>query len=346
MVRSLKKFQLYICLASVLVVLATYAAMVALSQSDFVADSILARQLNEWREGSSRYMYTRTYEDAGNYLLLEKLPKADYNHGGVYFIGSSTMLHATKLWELSPENKKLIHNYAINSANVDEQFQWIKYLVEKEGLLSDDGAKTRIVIGLNAYDTRIKRPGSTDELYVDQLFSRHGLYSYSPKNGMSRTEVEGVERLFALSRMRAQNVILAIWKHLDFAKVVTQFDANKQLEAFKERFDKGFFSEDFQYSMPILSEMLDYLASRDVDVVGVIMPTRDWARELTVQNEFEDNVRNLFGEHSAKVIDLSNLLEEQDFADAGHANIYGQTKVNNVLMTIASEHLSKDQAHN
>ena len=322
----------------------TYVGMVVLSQSKVVAEYILQRQLKKWEQGYSRFMYTGTYEDAGNYLLLDELPKADYSHGGTYFIGSSTMLHATKLWELDVSQRKWIHNYAINSANVEEQFQWIRYLVEQEGLLDSGGNKVRIVIGLNAFDTRIKRPGTSDELYVDQLFSRHGLYAYDPEKGISKTSVKGFERTIALSRMRAQNVILALWSHLDFPSTEVGkpvFDFKFYVASVQAKYEAGIFHEDLEYSLPIFAEMLNYLSSHNVEVVGVLMPVRSWAHDFPFEKEFEQSIQTLFSSHGVKVVDLSSLLKEKDFYDAGHANISGQTKLNKVLIELATEHVGK-----
>jgi hypothetical protein len=316
--------------------------MVFLSQSQIVAEYILQRQLKKWEQGYSRFMYTGTYEDAGNYLLLDEIPKADYSHGGSYFIGSSTMLHATKLWELSPSKQKLIHNYAINSANVEEQYQWIRYLVEQEGLLAAGGNKTRIIIGLNAFDTRIKRPGSTDELYVDKLFSRHGLYSYDSVKGISKTDMDGFERTIALSRMRAQNVILAMWSHLDFPSTDVgkpTFDVKSYVESIQTKDKAGLFAEDLDYSTPIFVEMLNYLSSRNVEVIGVLMPMHSWSLAFPFEKKFQERVVALFSSKGFKVVDLTNLLEDDDFFDSGHANIKGQTKLNKVLTALAIEHI-------
>ena len=338
---SLLGVQLRWCLATVALVCGSYAGGAALSQSTLVSDWLLERQLAKWSLGNSRFAFTGPYVDAGECLLLDVLPNADYSRGGVYFLGSSTMLHATKLWELPAGERALIHNYAVNSANVDEELQWIRYLIEEEGLLSAGGSKTRVILGLNAFDTRMKRPGSSDEKYVDELFTRHGLYRYDADKGISRVDMAAILRSWTLTRLRAQNLILSLSSHLDFPTSkpdAPAFDSQAQADRTREHLAGGRFDEDLAFSLPILARTLDYLREHEVDVVGVLLPIRSWSQRLPFHARFARSVESLFEERSLRLVDLSTLLRDEDFFDAGHANFKGQSRLHAVLIELAREH--------
>jgi hypothetical protein len=124
-------------------------------------DLLFRRELADWRRENVIYADDRGFADSDDRLLLQEIPEADFSRGGVCFIGSSTTQHSIATWLLPPEERALVRNLAIKSANMKEQRQWLASPHERRGLLGADPSRTDRV-GLTHFDTRSKLPGTTD----------------------------------------------------------------------------------------------------------------------------------------------------------------------------------------
>jgi len=285
--------------------------------------------------------YFLDFEDQ---LVLEELRRADYRRGGVYLIGSSDVKWATALWELPPSQRRFIHNYAIGATTHTAQWQVLRYLVEEEGLLRAGGAKTCVILGVSylsiAHDMR------TNSFFYS-LWSRHGLYQASPECGIRRVRNSAVCFCY-VERLRIGAFLAAIRKRVvrPFERLLYGYVEPPPSEAPRIhnpseycRMRREGMGLNWQVKLREQTEqfgiVLDYLLDRNVHVLVILMPRGSWESNLPYQGAYTNAIAAACQQRRVGCLDWSGLLEDEEFADANHANSFGINKFQSALLSIA-----------
>jgi len=322
------------------------AGVAALARCRPLLDALFRRELDDWRRHNVIYAYDVGFADSDDRLLLQELPEADFSRGGVCFVGSSTTQHSIATWLLPPDERALVRNLAIKSANMKEQFELVRYLVERRGLLSADPAKMRVVVGLTHFDTRSKIRGTTDWNYVPALFDRHGLYDYDAGRGISDKPLAAPLRFLQRERMRACGFLEYLAKGgrlpgppLDASPFTP--DSDRAAVAFVDTIMGGAdWRKNMEGQLAELAATFDYLHERGAPVSAVLLPLASWNRVLPQVEPFRALVTSLCAARRIPLEDDSEALPDACFADHAHLNSRGQEALTPKLAALARAHLA------
>lgn len=314
------------------------------------AQRLHALRLERWRVSNSVYDYRLGFADFVDRLLLEEIPGKDHSRGGVYFFGASPVQTSIMTWELTPEERELTGNYAINTANHGQQFQFLKYLAEYEGLLGARPEDTLIVLGLwpAAAASPEQRPGrSTYGQFFPMVFERHGLYTYGSEEGIHPVPMTAFERFLRIEKVRCGVFVQG------FAPLrlnpnpprlnISRFEGHKP-DAYR-RFWHELFGPDWRENMDEqldeLGGMIEYVRGRGGHVAAVFMPVGSWFDGFRPAETYHREASGLCGRLGVRVIDLSDLLSGEEFMDSSHPNYQGQRKVHEQLVGLTRRFLSE-----
>ena len=165
------------------IICGTCLSVDGLARSPAVAERLMRSELREWKAKGLQNQHKVFFIDFEDRLLLDELPKADYSRGGVYFLGASTVKVSIMPWVLGDELSWRVGNYGLSAATPDQQFQFLRYLVEHKGLAAG-GDRNLVVLGLY-YGTAVDAENRPNAEYFPQLFRRHGLYTYDTVDGIA-----------------------------------------------------------------------------------------------------------------------------------------------------------------
>ena len=330
------------------VTLGTYKAVSILAQDESIAQHIFSRQMDRWQQNNGAYTFHVGFIDSEDRLFLHDLPIADYSKGGVFFIGSSTTQHSVIDWELPPEERECIHNDAIKSANYKEQFQFVRYLVEEEGILKAGGENVLVVLGLCHLDARPKLPGTSDWDFFPRLFERYApLYEYDSSNSLSKKPMSELERWLRLERLRDYSFLKSLWTEYTTFQNSKEQPRPKKPNAAEARgsvsMQKMMGGEKWQQAQDVqlgeLEQMIDYLQVRKVKIKGVLLPIASWNHSQPYAARFAQKAGELCALKSVPLIDLSRTIADEGFHDATHMNCQGHRRTGLLLQNLAREHL-------
>src|SRR5262249_30678997 len=101
--------------------------------------------------------------------------------------------------------RALVHNYGIGATDLRDQFQFVKYLVEHEGVLAAGGSKNMVILG-----TSYHAAGYDPDGFFAKLWERHGLYRYTYQDGITPILSNGVWRSIHFERVRVRGFVVAV----------------------------------------------------------------------------------------------------------------------------------------
>jgi hypothetical protein len=334
-------------LVILLVIGSTILFVDLLSRSAGIAARLNARDLARFEKGEEFFANRGNLVEFEDRLLVDEIPNADYSRGGVYFFGSSTLKWALKTWELPPAERARVGNYGIGAINHALEFQFIRFLVEDRGLLAAGGERTRIVLGADLTNVA----DWSAESYFGPLWRRHGLYTYSVKDGIHAAGIGPLRRFIRTEKAHCSGFIGGNLNRA--ARVVTNrlgipvtwSEGLKDPEAIRDwirtRFGSPGMNDSLATQMSALQTMMNYLESRGVGVTIVLLPHRQAFDDLAVTGAYHDAIAALCARRSIPLVDLSHALSEDEFWDINHVNARGLEKTNAALTAIAREHLRR-----
>lgn len=307
------------------------------------------RQLATWQGQNALYAHHVEFADADDRLLLHDLPRAEFRHGGVYFIGSSTMQFAMATWLMPADERRRIHNLALKSANYSEQFRWVRYLVEHKGLLKAGAGRNLVVLGLSHLDARPKLPGTIDWNYIPALFERHGLHTYGADGTIGDALPEPLAWL-QRERMRSYHFLRSIWTHRALP-VRPQFhdpgigpvEAARARAVFRQTMGGDAWPIHMDRQLMQLQHMIRYLKERGALVEAVMIPLASWNRGFEVAEAFDARVKETLRTEDVPVKDLQWECPDGQFFDMTHLNARGQQAITPVLARIGAGFLATRQ---
>ncbi len=328
----------------------TFAVLDAAARNQSLAGWI-DRQSQETRRATKGiFSYTGYFVDFEDRLLLDELPAADYSRGGVYLIGSSNLKWATMFWELPPPQQALIHNYALGACGHTQQFQFLRYLIERQNLLQAGGEKTLVIFGVSYHN--IAHQHDPDGFFVN-LWKRHGFYTCSPTEGIAPLPVSALRRFFHVERVRIAG-FLAKLRPCIFGEVRRLWredsPAPPRVHNPKEYNDlrRKVLGADWKVKLADqtaeFARMIDYLRARDVRVAVVLLPQGSWEANLPFERTYNEEISRICRTKALPLFDWSHMLDDDDFADSNHPNLFGMEKLQKAFLGIALPHLRRTHA--
>lgn len=313
---------------------ATFAVTIFIAENTPLLSNHVASEIARTQETGGLYYSDNGYIDEGDYVLLDKLYNDDYARGGVYFVGTSELQAGFMEWALTPNESRLIHNYSIGNMRHREIGQWLQMLVEENQLLEAGGENTTVVLSLTFQMTRINQ----NEMYVDNLFHRHGLYTYSERSGIHNVQMPAWRRWLALERDRVRRSLRLLMFN-DYSRVVTYDDPLSERFAHMNGVMEGDWRGEMRRQVAFLAEQIDYLQARGVVVRALYPPQGTWQDELPYADAYYEMVAPILAERGVRISDMRDLVPDQHFRDAIHVKYRGRVIFHEALMDLARESL-------
>jgi len=315
----------------------------------------LERQLTSGRGEALRrskgiFSDTGYFIDFEDRLVLDEIPSADFSRGSVDLIGSSNMKWATHFRNLPSDQRSLIHNFSFGACGHTQQFHLVRYLVEQCNLLQAGGDKTLLVLGVSYHNAL---PSYDPDGFFVNLWKRHGLYTYDPAEGMSPVPVNSLYRRYYISKVRIAGFLSAVgraartglrrlWRD-DREIAPRQHDAEIYNRYRRERYEKDWDLMLAEQSA-VFDAMLDYLRSRNVNIVVILLPQGSWEANLPFEANYGSVIRDICHSKGVPLLDWSDRLDDDDFADSNHLNLLGIEKLHEAFLDIAIPHLRRTKA--
>src|SRR5262249_19696265 len=98
----------------------------------------------------------------------------------------------------------LIHNYGIGNTCHKMHFDFLRFLVDQEGLLRAGGDKTLVICGASYSN------GQCHEEYFKEFWERHGFFSYSSDCGIQRVAMPYWRHMINRERVRISGLFSAV----------------------------------------------------------------------------------------------------------------------------------------
>ncbi len=325
-------------LALLAAVVGTCCCVVGLTRCDTPRAWLQVRRLAQWHADGGQYQQTLHFVDFEERLLLDELPHADYSHGGVYFFGASNVKVSIMPWELPPAIRSRVGNYGVSSANFTQQRQFIEYLIQHRGLLRAGSGRVSVVFGLfygNAVEVRNRPNGD----YFPSLFQRHGLFTYSDRDGIRPVETSALRRWLVTEKAVASNFLRTYLFGLKGRwKPQLAHDAGEYAAYWS-----GYLGSDWQAGMASQmgewAAVIDSLLLRGVRVTAVLLPLGSWHGGLPYPSAFREQAAAVCGQHGVPLVDCSSLLPDDEFQDSTHPNLRGQMRLHRALEDLALREL-------
>lgn len=330
-----------------MVVASTAIALDSLAHNERLA-SWLAHESEEYcRKTKTTFWNDGYFADIEDRLLNEELPAADYSKGGVYLMGASNLRAATKFWELPPEQRALIHNYAISRSSHSDVFQFLHYLVDQRGMLRAGGGKTMIILGVSYGEIQYQ---NDPEEYFAKLWERHGLYHCSAEKGITPVPVNPLWHFVHFERVRIAGCLdklsgSVIHQIRSYRGIKPQ---NKHGEDFYELrphlYSEQTWNKSLHDQMEDFDRMLGFLNACNVHVAVVILPYGSWEDKWTFKNAYTAEITAVCNSNQIPLYDWSGRLEDDDFQDSSHLNVIGAEKLQPAFLEIALPFLRSTRA--
>ncbi|HOD80627.1 MAG: hypothetical protein BWX88_02925 [Planctomycetes bacterium ADurb.Bin126] len=336
--------------------LATSLALLATVGGIWLALDVLARRHQEafvanaqaqWKRINGRYYHTAGLHDTVDYVMLEDLPRGRYDLGGAYYIGGSNMMTAVNPWVLDPPIRQLVHNWALPGANHQQQFLFLRYMVEQEGILRAGGDKNLVVLGA-CYGLAADVSQNENKRVLSSSFAKQGLYDFDLDSGLRRIQCHPLERWLRIEKFRCAVFVRRMLARAGLMKDRTLEGFAPALPPDGETYRKywiDYMGPDWQANMDrqveILREMIRYLRQRGVHMVVVQTPVAGWHKGLPYVEAYAERLHRVCGEEEVRLMDLSGLLNDTHWADSSHPNYAGSVLLHDRIIPLATDHLRR-----
>lgn len=311
-----------------------------------IRNQALATWLDRKDEASSRQtrktlIHEGYWQSMDELWLYEELPRADFSNGGVFFLGASEVQTATRLWELPPGLRKLIHNYGISGSNPKGELLELRYLIDQCGILKGGPEKSLIILGADPHCAQY--PSDTLPPDFADNWVRHGFYTCDAQNGIRPVPINPISKWMEIEEIR-EGKALTRWRQPLLRLLARQLHHGVEPERVH---NPDFYAEvrrremgpDWQKKIEgcvqSFGELLDYLASQRVEARVILMPNGAWFDSLPYGEEFRSQMNALCAKKRVPLYDWSKMLRADEFSDANHPNIYGMDKLQPAFLDIA-----------
>jgi hypothetical protein len=331
------RFQSLVSLALIGLFLLLFLAGDWASHTPWVSDAFDRRELALNSDGLGYYVQRGAFFDEVDYLWYHILDTADYSRGGVYLLGSSNAMHCLNEWTLPREQAAVIHNYGFAGANPREMTQFVRYLIDRRGLLAAGPGKQMFIFGFSFYDVE----GGGIENYFPAGVARGGIYRYDPEEGIVNLPLSPAMQFFNVERARTRSVALRVLlgqRHIPANTLNVPEFRQHVLERM---------SPQWQTDLPIqireISRLLDDLSQSHVQMLGVLLPVGSWGADIPVRTAYEDQLRQVFAAHSLPLLDCTAVVPDTEFCDPYHVNARGAVRIQKILDDQAMEFVGEQK---
>ena len=329
---AIPRVQARVALALLVLIAFLVLSLDALSRSARVASWLYNSEQRICRQTRKMFVYKGYFPDFEDRLVNEELPAVDYSKGGVYLFGTSNLETSTRFWELPEPERALLHNFGIPSTGHRSQLQFLRYLIEQRGMLRAGGEKTMVIFGLSYHDC-----GSS--ILFGELWKRHGLYRYDPVKGITPVAVNPAWKFLHFERLRISGCLDRIAHGLFHLITWRWHDSDRTLNPSEfNRLRKEWFGPDWQNRMQdeieVFARTIDYLRARNVCMRVVLLPQGTWEDNLPFERAYKEQIGAVCRSHGVTVLDWSKMLDDEDFADSNHPNLYGMDKLQDAFLRI------------
>jgi hypothetical protein len=330
--------QSVVALTLIGIALLTCVGLSNLSRSTAVVEWLERSELRRFQAGDGLFMNRGIFIDFEDRMVLEEIPKTNFNQGGIYFFGHSTLKWATAFWQLPPDQKSLLHNFGIGASSHRDTAQFIDHLLTNEGLAPKNGAPVTVVLGCTWSMSLAWSNG-----FFSQLWGRYGLYRYDEQTGVRKISLLPVQQWWLSERARLGGFISTsvrrglriLATQLGILKTVSTPISNPLILPPTAFSDAALpkWQHEHTRQMDELTRQIRVLKQNHVQVKLALMPTRLGYKALPFPAQYISDVRLLAQREGVELSDLSDLLSESEFADLNHANFAGLKKTHQALMS-------------
>ncbi len=324
--------QIWLSLLMVAMFCAGAAGAAWLAHATPVIANLNAREEALHRESDGILFYSGGYIDDGDFVLLSELPNADFSRGGVVFVAASEMRTTIMPWRLPPEERARIHNFALGDMRHREVRHFVRLLVEEKGLLRAGGGRTTVILGLSHLMAREKNLDAPLDRYTQQLFERHGLYTYDWDKGVHGADIGALERSLRLGRDAANRFLRALIERPSRVRPIEDRE-------WRINHTNTIMGESWRERMPQeiedLAATIDYLRAHNVRVVALYPPIGSWQAEMPYEAAYRAMVLPMLEAHGAELVDFSDYLDDDEFGDDVHVRHGPQLRLHEAYRALA-----------
>jgi len=341
-----EKYETRLSILLLIVVVATVLLVDRLALSEALLDAVTRWELARFERDETFFPNRGNFLESEDRLILDEIPKADFSRGGAYFFGSSDLKWSVKTWELPADVRPFVGNFGLGGMNHTFELQFIRHLVEHEGLLQAGAERNLVVLGVA--HTNVFVAQEAERAYFATLWPRHGLYAYDAEQGILPVEMSPLSRFLRVRKARwsgflggdINRVTRVVAEKLGVPISVESsiVDDPEALREITRRIHRNW-EEELPVQIGELGRLFDYLRRQGVPVAVALLPHRRSLDELPVIHAYRDAVTKLCAASSIPLVDLSHLLDDDDFFDLNHANARGLTRTHEQLMKIVMPHL-------
>lgn len=350
--RRLRRMQALLSISLLGVIVLTYVAVSLMAHSRTLHRLLLQRELTAWKNTNGLYSYHPGYIDAEDWLLLDAVPKDHFPRGGVVYIGSSTTQHAVMPWTLPKAQRPYVKDFAVESANYTEQYQWVRFLAKKHQILQT-GPRMLVILGLSYFDMRLKLPGTPDVDFIPDLFKRYAWYRYSRRTGIHSVPMNPLTRWWTAERLRDYDFLECALA--DLRRPTSGWHAAPQytpaIDQAERRFSRIMFGYgQWRFAMKTelgqLNQMIRFIQASGAHVRLVLLPLASWNYAAQYPAAYAKGLRQICKKRAVPLLDLEHAVADSGFYDAGHLNYTGEMQINPIMLGLAEHHLKRYQLGN
>jgi hypothetical protein len=268
----------------------------------------------------------------------------DVSNGGVFVLGSSVTRCSLDPLDSLAAQRSRIFNFCQYQQTFTQEGQFLRYLVDEEGLLASGNAKVGVIIGLNfsdmAHYKAINHPAWTN------CYTRDGLYRFEG-NEVRRTPMPTWWRDLRLLQVRddyfwkwslGKVTNLATWKFQ-----ITHHLGEEPVEPQPVQLIADELGPDWQQGMDLemaqFEQLLDYLGQHGIAFDLVYMPVKTWTRDCPPAQRYRARVMEILQRRGLACTDLSQAVPDADFGDYQHMNYRGVQTTSPIMLGLARKML-------
>ena len=294
-------------------------------------------------------LYRRLYLDNEDRALLSELEELDVSRGGVYFFGGSNMMWATRVPDLPPAQRRLVHNFAVGGESSPRFVrQYVEFLVNHKDLLHAGDDKTLVVYGTCFLNVRPVRDNAGS--VFTNMWRRRGLYRYDFETGIEPVPLNDLLRRYIVRKGRYASLVQGCFERFE------RWMVPKALRRRKTPNDAGSFAADYRRRLgpqwreylaehrAELQQLAEYIKRKKMNFAVVLLPLASWHRPLPYPPTYRAMIEDFCKKNGVPLYDLSTIAGDDDFIDHIHMNERGLPKTDAALMEIARNFLQKTEA--
>ncbi len=293
-----------------------------------------------WKKQIPLICFQDHFLDSADRVMHQDLNTADYSRPGVCLIGASSLSWGLRLWDLPSAIRSRIHNFAIGGTNHGDQYELIRFLVEKEGMLRAGADKSLVVIGISyhtAAHTDDQSPGiGTPE--SRGRWHRRGCYVVDGDGSISRSNqnplwTEILNQRAKMAGILGESVSLLYTPFKPVRKLDPEYSRAEWTRTLGPRWE-GKIKKD----VASFEAAVRYLHERGVPTLVMALPEGRWNEETEYESVYMRAITATLAKYGVEILDLRKRIPDDDFADTVHLNPEGMAKFQALLMPRIMDH--------